>query len=56
LKHSLAFDRDYMDWEHSELWKHAKVVPIFALMALLLAAIGLYAVIAHSVTRARRRT
>ena len=29
--------------------KHAAVAPIFALIAMLLAAVGLYAVIAHSV-------
>ncbi len=33
--------------------KYAAVAPIFAVMALLLAAVGLYAVIAHSV---RQRT
>jgi putative ABC transport system permease protein len=51
MKDSFAFDRDYMDAEHSELGKHAKVTPIFALIALLLSAIGLSAVIAHSVTQ-----
>ena len=51
LKASFAFDRDYMDAEHSELGKHAKVAPVFALIALLLAAIGLSAVIAHSVSQ-----
>jgi putative ABC transport system permease protein len=50
LKARFAFDRDYMDWEHSELGKHAKVGPIFALMAILLVAVGLYAVIAHAVS------
>jgi putative ABC transport system permease protein len=49
----LAFDGDYTDLQHMELGKGAAVAPIFALVALLLAAIGLYAVIAHSV---RQRT
>jgi putative ABC transport system permease protein len=51
LKARFAFDRDYMDSQHSELKKHAAVAPIFALIALMLAAIGLYAVIAHSVSQ-----
>jgi putative ABC transport system permease protein len=51
LKERFAFERDYMDVDHSELGKHAKVAPIFAGIALLLAAIGLSAVIAHSVTQ-----
>ena len=51
LKASFAFDRDSMDPQHSELGKHATVAPVFALIALLLAAIGLSAVIAHSVTQ-----
>jgi putative ABC transport system permease protein len=51
LKKSFDFDRDYMDPEHSELGKHAAVAPVFAVIALLLAAIGLSAVIAHSVTQ-----
>jgi ABC-type antimicrobial peptide transport system permease subunit len=54
LKARFAFDRDYMDAQHSELKKHAAVAPVFALTALLLAAIGLYAVIAHSVTERTR--
>jgi predicted permease len=51
LKARFAFNRDSMDAEHSELAKQAAVSPVFALIALLLAAIGLYAVIAHSVSQ-----
>jgi predicted permease len=49
LEARFAFDRDFMDLEHAELGKEAAVAPIFALVALLLAATGLYAVIARSV-------
>jgi predicted permease len=51
LRQSFAFDRDFMDLEHSELGKYSKVAPIFAGIALLLSAIGLIAVIAHSVSQ-----
>jgi putative ABC transport system permease protein len=51
LRASFAFDRDFMDAEHSELGKHATIAPVFALIALPLAAIGLSAVIAHSVSQ-----
>jgi putative ABC transport system permease protein len=51
LKASFAFDPDRMDRGHSEMGKYAAVAPIFALMALLLAGVGLYAVIAHSVSQ-----
>jgi putative ABC transport system permease protein len=52
LKASFAFDRDNgMDIAHAELGKEAAVAPILAIVALLLAAVGLYAVIAHSISQ-----
>lgn len=51
LEARFAFDRDWMDLEHADLGKHAAIAPIFAVIALLLAAIGLIAVIAHSVSQ-----
>jgi putative ABC transport system permease protein len=51
LRASFAFDRDFMDAEHSELGKHAAVAPVFGAIALLLAAIGLSAVVSHSVSQ-----
>jgi putative ABC transport system permease protein len=51
LQDSFVFDRDRMDLEHADLGKHAAVAPALAVIALLLAAIGLYAVIAHSVSQ-----
>jgi predicted permease len=54
LRASFAFDRDFMDLEHSELGKHARVAPVFAIVALLLAAIGLIAVVGYSVSQRTR--
>jgi putative ABC transport system permease protein len=51
LKASFAFDGDYMDLDHMELGKGAAAAPIFAGVALILAALGLYAVIAHAVSQ-----
>lgn len=51
LKAALAFDRDWMDLEHADLGKHAASAPVFAATALVLAALGLVAVIAHSVSQ-----
>lgn len=51
LESSFVFDRDRMDIDHAELGKNAAVAPVLAVIALLLAAIGLYAVIAHSVSQ-----
>jgi hypothetical protein len=49
LKASFAFRSYRMDLEHVEMGKHAAVAPVFAVIALLLAGIGLYAVMVHSV-------
>jgi predicted permease len=49
LAASFGFSRDRMDLKHAELNKHAAMAPVFAAVALVLAAIGLYAVIAHSI-------
>jgi putative ABC transport system permease protein len=51
LKATFAFDRGHMDMEHEEMGKYAAVAPIFAVIALVLAVVGLYAVIAHSVSQ-----
>lgn len=51
LRRKATFEfRAGMDREHGELGKHAAVAPIFAVIARMLAAIGLYAVIARSIT------
>jgi len=49
LADSFAFDRDFMDVEHSELGKHARVAPLFAGIALILSALGLISIIGYSV-------
>jgi predicted permease len=54
LKAMFAFNRDYMDLEHAELRKHATVAPIYAGIALLIAAVGLVAVITHAVSQRTR--
>ena len=51
LKAAFAFDRDNMDLEHADLGKYAAIAPTFAVIALVLAAVGLVAVIAHSVSQ-----
>ena len=38
-----------MDLEHAELGKYAAAAPVFAAIALLLAGVGLYAVVAYAV-------
>jgi hypothetical protein len=50
LRKIFDFDGDYTDVDHMALGKNAAVTPVLAAIALLLAAIGLYAVIAHSVS------
>jgi predicted permease len=49
LRARFAFDGDGMDLDHMELGKGAGAAPVFAVVALLLATIGLYAVTAHAV-------
>ena len=50
----VAFDAELMDVEHQHLGRNAVLFPIFAGCALLLAAVGLYAVISQSVGRRTR--
>jgi putative ABC transport system permease protein len=49
LRDSFGFVRDRMDLAHAELGSYATVAPVYAGLALFLTAIGLYAVVAHSV-------
>jgi putative ABC transport system permease protein len=49
LADSFGFVRDRMDIAHAELGKYAMVAPVFAAVALLLAGIGLYAVVSYAV-------
>lgn len=51
LRANMAFDRDRMDSAHAELANHAMAGQTLATIALLLATIGLYAVVAHSVSQ-----
>jgi hypothetical protein len=50
----VAFDAEFMDVAHQHLGRNAVLFPILAGCALLLAAVGLYAVIAQSVGRRTR--
>lgn len=50
LKDSYIFDRDRMTIEYAELGKYAAVAPVLAGVALLLASIGVYVLIAYSVS------
>jgi predicted permease len=51
LKAEMGFDRDWMDLEHADLGKHAAIAPTFGIVALVLAGLGLVAVVAHSVSQ-----
>lgn len=51
LKAAFNFDRDFMDLEHADLGKHSAIAPVFAAIAVLLASVGLVAVISHTVTQ-----
>ncbi len=54
LKDSYIFDRDRMTIEYAELGKYAAVAPVLAGVALLLASIGVYVLIAYSVSHRTR--
>jgi putative ABC transport system permease protein len=54
LKQSFTFRADRMDPEHVEMGKYAAVAPIFAAIAFMLAVVGLYAVVANSVSQRTR--
>jgi putative ABC transport system permease protein len=54
LEASFGFIEDRMDLEHVNMGKLAAVTPIFAAVAMILAAVGLYAVLARSVGRRKR--
>lgn len=51
LNAAFAFNRDWMDLEHADLGKYAVIAPVFAVVSLVLAAFGVVAVIAHSVSQ-----
>jgi ABC-type antimicrobial peptide transport system permease subunit len=51
LRANTAFDRDRMDIQHAELGKQAVAAPVSAVIALLLATIGQYAVMAHGISQ-----